>query len=402
MRESAQVSASPPVRLVVVSSAIHYRRGGRVLAYGPYARELEVWADLFGSLVIAAPEGVGEPPGDCVPIDRDNVELVSFPQTGGESVRAKVAQLLIVPWLAWRLARVMRRANAIHVRCPGNLGLLGVLLGPLFSRRLVAKYAGQWTGYPGEARTFSLQRWLLRSRWWRGPVTVYGDWPHQPAHVVPFFTSVLGEAEVARGRLSAAIDRPRRPLRLLFVGRLSRAKHAEAAIVAASALAARGLDAEVRVVGGGSERAALEQTAADLGVDAEFTGPVAVEEVFASYEWADALVLVSESEGWPKALVEAMTFGLVCVGSDRGLVPTLLSDGRGLVAPPGDGEAVADAIASLADDPGAFRAIGRSASEWAAEHTLPRLGEELRRLLEDWWRMSLGSDARGLKPPHVI
>jgi hypothetical protein len=41
----------------------------------------------------------------------------------------------------------MRSADAIHVRCPGNLG---VLLAPLFTRRLVAKYAGQWNGHHGE------------------------------------------------------------------------------------------------------------------------------------------------------------------------------------------------------------------------------------------------------------
>ncbi len=57
---------------------------------------------------------------------------------------------LLLPPMIWQLIACLRRADAVHVRCPGNLGLLGVLIAPLFSRRLIAKYAGQWTGYPGK------------------------------------------------------------------------------------------------------------------------------------------------------------------------------------------------------------------------------------------------------------
>ena len=31
-----------------------------------------------------------------------------------------------------------------------------------------------------------------------------------------------------------------------------------------------------------------------------------------------------------------MAFGLVCIGSDRGLIPHMLGEGRGVVVPPGD------------------------------------------------------------------
>src|SRR5205823_1367344 len=125
-------------------------------------------------------------------------------ETGGENLWAKLAQLAALPLLMFGLARAMRKADAIHVRCPGNLGLLGAVMAPLFSRYLVAKYAGQWSGYPGEARTVRLQRTILRSRWWRGPVTVYGEWPGQSPHVIPFFTSVLTEQQLARAKMRIA------------------------------------------------------------------------------------------------------------------------------------------------------------------------------------------------------
>src|SRR5438874_10710117 len=171
-------------KLVVVSHVVHYRVGETLFAYGPYAREIDIWADLFPEVVIAAPCRREVPPADCLPFTRRNIAVAAQREEGGDTVRAKLAQILALPALTLGLARVLRDADAVHVRCPGNLGLIGAVIAPLFSRRLVAKYAGQWDGYRGEPLAVRLQRWLLSSRWWRGPVTVYGRWPNQPRHVV--------------------------------------------------------------------------------------------------------------------------------------------------------------------------------------------------------------------------
>jgi glycosyltransferase involved in cell wall biosynthesis len=214
---------------LVVSSAIHYVHNGRLFSYAPYVREIDLWADLFPELVIAAPCRESEPPSDCAPFTRPNISIRAQKETGGGALGAKLEQILSLPALVYGLCRAMRGVDAIHVRCPGNLGLLGVALAPLFTRRVVAKYAGQWTGYPGEPAAWRWQRALLKSRWWRGPVTVYGDWPNQPSHVVPFFTSVMNERQAERAGAAAGrrtIDfNQQRALRILFVGRLSAAKN---------------------------------------------------------------------------------------------------------------------------------------------------------------------------------
>ena len=201
--------------LAIVSHVLHCRHDGQIFAYGPYAREIDVWADLFPRVVIAAPSQKTPPRGDDLPLTRPNIALEPQLPTGGDSALAKARQLVALPRLVRGLSRAMSRADAIHVRCPGNLGLLGVLLAPLFSRYIVAKYAGQWNGYPGEPRTTKLQRSLLKSRWWRGPVTVYGAWPDQPPHVMPFFASILTAQEMRRARKAAASRAARPPPRVL-------------------------------------------------------------------------------------------------------------------------------------------------------------------------------------------
>lgn len=364
-------------RLCIVSHVTHYRHGGRVHAYAPYAREIEVWADLFPEVRIAAPCEDGPPPGDAAVIDRENVEMDPQPRAGGDSLAAKLRQAVMLPWMAAAMAAALRRADAIHVRCPGNLGLLGAAMAPLFSRRLIAKYAGQWPGWEGEARTVRLQKALLRSRWWRGPVTVYGDWPGQPAHVVPFFTSVLDREQMERARRSVSAKRVTSRPRVLFVGRLSRAKNVDVLLEALGGL-------PCTIVGDGPEREVLETRATRLGAEAVFAGAVGFDRVLGFYETHDVLVLASETEGWPKAIVEAMAFGLVCIGSERGLIPQILGEGRGLVVPPRDVDALAAALRRVAD-PAEAEAIRSRAAAWGQRWSLEDLREALRELMEAWW-----------------
>ena len=65
--------------------------------------------------------------------------------------------------------------------------LLGILLAPLFSRRLYAKSTRR-SGSPigASRRCRRLQRKLLRSRWWRGGWRCTGSGQDRPPHVIPF------------------------------------------------------------------------------------------------------------------------------------------------------------------------------------------------------------------------
>jgi glycosyltransferase involved in cell wall biosynthesis len=380
-----------PDHLLIVSHVVHYQRGNELFAYAPYAREIEIWADLFSKVTIAAPCRRMEPPGDAAPLARANISIRPQRETGGETARAKLAALLHLPGVVWTLGQAMRRADAIHVRCPGNLGLLGGILAPLFSRFLVAKYAGQWSGYSEEAWSVRLQRAILRSRWWRGPVTVYGDWPNQPAHVVPFFTSVLTDAQLKAAQRSAARTRTSNPLNVLYVGRLSAAKHVDALIAAVGALHREQIRVHCRIVGAGPERQALEaQSARCTPAGAvTFVGAVSFDRVLDFYADSDVLVLASESEGWPKAIAEAMAFGLVCIGSDRGLIPRMLDDGRGMVVPVADVAALARALGDVARRPAAYQAMRARAAAWAQRYSLEGLRGAIRDLLRTRWNVPL-------------
>jgi glycosyltransferase involved in cell wall biosynthesis len=378
------------MRLLITSHVVHYGYEGAYYAYSPYAKEIEVWADLFPEIVIAAPYRDEVPPSDNCRIGRPNVRVAPLKEVGGETWAAKCGIAAALPSLVFSLCREMRKADAIHVRCPGNIGLLGALLAPLFSRRLIAKYAGQWNGFPGEEWTVRLQRFLLRSAWWKGPVTVYGKRPGEREHVVDFFSSMFTDEQLERAR-ACAFSRHIQPVKTIaFVGRLSKAKNVDILLHSVAALNREGLRLRAVIVGDGPERDALQALADELGIalQVEFAGAVPPERVPEVLERSDIFVLVSQSEGWPKSIAEAMAFGLVCVGSDLGLIRTFLGDGRGILVPSRDIDALTGALRKIAATPAEYREMRMKASVWAQRYSIEGLRKALQQVMSSAWQRS--------------
>jgi glycosyltransferase involved in cell wall biosynthesis len=380
------------MRLLIVSHVVHYHDAGGYHAYSPYAREIEMWADLFDQVVIAAPCRDGAAPPHACLIDRPNLRVAEQLEVGGVSWREKARALGAVPALFAGLSREMWKADAIHVRCPGNLGLLGALLAPLFSQRLIAKYAGQWNGFPGEEWTVRLQRRILGSRWWRGPVTVYGRAESDAPHVVDFFSSMFTAEQIARARRNVSAKRAGRPLTVAFTGRLSKAKNVDVLLRSLSVLKSEGASFKGLIIGDGAEANSLRKLADDLAIaeEVEFTGAVSPDRIPDLLERADVFVLASHSEGWPKSIAEAMAFGLVCIGSDFGLIRKFLADGRGFTVAPGDVVALTGVLRQIVSAPEQYDSMRVRASEWAQGYSLEALRESLRQLMKKSWKLPEG------------
>lgn len=382
------------MKLLIVTSTIHYKAGGRLYGYGPYTREIDIWADLFENVCIAAPLRNQDPPADCIPFYRNNISMVPQMETGGSEYRDKLFQILALPVHFWNLSLAMSKADAIHVRCPGNLGLLGVILAPLFSRHYITKYAGQWNGYKSEPLSIRMQRLILGSRWWcKGLVTVYGEWPAQPKQIVPFFTSMMTAEQVQRGAAVAKNKRLTFPAEILYAGRLASNKGVDILLRSLKVLLSQGIAFKLSIVGDGPERNRLVQLTQDLTLTehVHFVGAVPYNEVMSWYEKSHILVLPSfHSEGWPKVLAEGMCYGLVCVSTDHGLIPWLLKN-KGVVVPVADVEGLTTGLTDILNDASVYEKLSKQASVWAQGYSLEKLKESLGNLLVNRWSIRLAS-----------
>ncbi len=98
---------------------------------------------------------------------------------------------------------------------------------------------------------------------------------------------------------------------------------------------------------------------------------VATEEVAAALDAATLLVLPSRTEGMGRVAIEALSRGRAVVGSRVGGIPDLVADGEsGLLVPPGEPEALAEALVRVLGDPELAARLGAGA-EVAAERLRP-------------------------------
>ena len=82
----------------------------------------------------------------------------------------------------------------------------------------------------------------------------------------------------------------------------------------------------------------------------------------------DVLVCPSDSEGTPRAVIEAMLAGVPVVATCVGGMPDLLADRQtGILVEPGSATALAAAVTALLRDPAEARALGDRAREYAVQ-----------------------------------
>ena len=173
---------------------------------------------------------------------------------------------------------------------------------------------------------------------------------------------------------------------LLFVGRLAAVKGVPVLFEALQQLDMP--DLRVTLIGDGPERAGLEREVAERGLSdvVEFAGYRNQTEVAEALREADALVLPSFAEGVPVVLMEAMASARPVVTTQIAGVPELVEDGvSGRLVPPGDVDALAEALREVLCDAGLRARMGAAGrAKVCAEFDIAREAAWLSRLLESY------------------
>lgn len=158
---------------------------------------------------------------------------------------------------------------------------------------------------------------------------------------------------------------------VMAVGRLAAHKGFDYLLQAAAILSVRGVSVIVDFVGDGEERKALERLAAELRIAGRvrFRGWQALPGVRQAMQEATILVHPSDGlgDGLPNVIREAMALGTPVIASDVAGIPDALRGGCGVLVPPKNPAALADAIEALLAD--------RTMRGGIAEHARRRVEE---------------------------
>ena len=141
----------------------------------------------------------------------------------------------------------------------------------------------------------------------------------------------------------------------VYVGSLIHRKRLDLILEAMAALRKTHQSARLCIVGGGPLEGPLKARTSALGLEngVDFVGLQS--DVRPYLARARAVLIASDREGFPFALVEGMACGLVPVSTPVGTIPDLIEDGvNGLLFPQGNAEALAGCLRRLLDEPGLY------------------------------------------------
>jgi colanic acid/amylovoran biosynthesis glycosyltransferase len=175
----------------------------------------------------------------------------------------------------------------------------------------------------------------------------------------------------ASRRHAEVVGIPKRPLRILSVGRLEWVKGYEYGLQAVKLLVEQGLCCEYRIIGDGKEIEAIAFARHQLGLEdeVEFAGARPRADVLTSMLWADVFLHPAVSEGFCNAALEAQAMRLPVVCTDAGGLPeNVLDDETGFVVPRRNARALADKLSLLAQDAQLRQRLGQAGCKRAQTH----------------------------------
>lgn len=371
------------MNFVIITHVTHIIDNNEYFAYTPYVSEMNVWAKYVEELIVVAPIiKTDKTPVDTA-YEHQNIQFIPIEGFDILSLKGIFSAVLKIPIIGWKIYKAMQNADHIHLRCPGNIGMLGCLLQVLFPNTpKTAKYAGNWDPQSKQPWTYQLQQWILGNTFLTRnmQVLVYGDWEGSSKNIKPFFTATYQEIDklpIPKKELKGRID-------FVFVGTLVKGKNPLYAIQLVEFLYKKGYDVHLCLYGEGTERIRLKQyiIANQLEAVIELEGNQSKDTVKNAYQNSHFVVLPSDSEGWPKAIAEGMFWGCVPVGTSVSCVPFMLDQGKRGVLLTMNLEKDAKQIEILLNTPTDFDTKSENASKWSRNYTLDIFEREISDLLK--------------------
>lgn len=371
------------MNFLIISHAIHKTKNQQVFSYAPYVREMNVWLKYVDNTTVIAPKTDGIINAIEMPYEHKNLKLESVPGIQFTSVKHIFLSLLNLPLLFFKLFRACQKADHIHLRCPGNMGLLGCVVQIFFPKKAkTAKYAGNWDPEATQPLSYRFQKWLLANTFLTRnmQVLVYGDWENQSKNIKPFFTATYKASEIE----TISTRDYSKKLKFVFIGSLVIGKRPLLAIQIIETLKQKGYNVSLDLFGDGNLKDKLSQyvSANKLYNIVTIHGNQSKDVVKAALKTAHFSILPSKSEGWPKAIAEAMFFGCVPVVTKISCVPFMLDYGKRGILITAELEAAIQEIEIVLEDEARLKVMSENALKWSQDYTLDKFEKEIAKLLQ--------------------
>lgn len=372
------------MKFLIVTHVPHGVEQKQYYGYAPYIREMNIWLQYVDELIVVAPLENRKPTTIDSCYNHTNIDFRSVSNFNLTNFRNTITSFFKLPKILLQIIVVMQQADHIHLRCPGNMGLLACMAQIFFPSKLkTAKYAGNWDPKATQPWTYRLQKWILSNTFLTRnmQVLVYGNWKNQSKNIKPFFTATYSKTE--KIDIQKTIH-PNTKIKFIFVGSLVEGKNPMYAIQLLEQLQKTNKNVVLDMYGEGMLRTSLEEYI-DLNNLKEYVflhGNQNQEVLKKVYQQSHFVILPSKSEGWPKAIAEGMFWGCVPLATSVSCVADMLDQGNRGVLLQMDLHKDMTKIHELINNPMDFEIKSKAALDWSGNYTLEYFESEIQKLLQ--------------------
>ncbi|CAM4097659.1 glycosyltransferase family 4 protein [Gillisia limnaea] len=391
------------MKFAIITYILHKENKSAYYSYEPYIREMNIWLNSAEEIIVVAPRISAFPNAIETAYLDTNISFSKIPAISFLNFSEVIRSLIMLPGICFKIVRAMKEADHIHLRCPGNIGLIACFIQIFFPKKpKTAKYAGNWDPNAAQPWSYKLQKWILSNTFLTRniKVLVYGNWPDQSKNILPFFTASFSESEkiVVNKDFTS-------PFKFIFVGSLRAGKRPLFAIQLIENLMGKGIPVKLEIYGSGVLKDELQEyiTIKNLDPFVRLMGNLKLEELKEVYKASHFLILASQSEGWPKAVAEAMFFGCIPVTKPVSCVSWMLNYGeRGIIISTKENRKenkekrlvekkvesqevlheTAEKILELINDPEKMKQMSLAGQEWSQEYTLEKFEAAIKKVLK--------------------
>ena len=371
------------MKFLIITHVPHVVDNKQFFAYAPYVREMNIWSNYVEELIILAPISKLEKSAIDINYDHTKIKFIEITSFNLLNVKSVVRSIINLPKICWKIYFTMKSADHIHLRCPGNVGLLGCLMQVFFPfKPKSAKYAGNWDSKSRQPLSYRLQRWILSSTLFTKnmQVLVYGEWENSSKNIKSFFTATYSENE----KLSFHNKKSNQTFKFIFVGTLVKGKNPFYAIQLIENLIKKGVDVHLEFYGDGILKTDLQGYVCRNKLEnyIDFFGNQTMEVVKTAYLESHFVILPSESEGWPKAIAEGMFWGCVPISTKVSCIPYMLDFGNRGFFLELNLEKDTLKIISILESESEFNILSKNAFDWSNVFTIDKFESEIKKILQ--------------------
>ncbi|MDI1256446.1 MAG: glycosyltransferase [Flavobacterium sp.] len=370
------------MKFLIITYAPHIIEDNRYYAYAPYVREMNLWIKNTDEVIVVAP--VWKIPKTVMQTSYVHENITFHPIAAFDVLNFKSAIKAIfqIPAIFFTICKTMRTADHIHLRSPGNIGLLGCFAQILFpGKKKTAKYAGNWDPKSVQPLTYRLEKYILSNTFItkKMQVLVYGHWENATKNIKPFFTASYAESEKTTVIKASIFEK----INFVFAGSLVKGKDPMYAIQLVEKLYQKGRNVRLDLFGDGLlyKSIGIYIKEKELSDCIFLHGNQSKEILIKAYQQSHFVILPSVSEGWPKAVAEGMFWGAIPIATPVSCVPFMLDFGyRGILLEMNQ-QLDLQKIELIIENESQLMDKSRNCIEWSQKYTIERFDEAIQKLV---------------------